>query len=84
MVSYMENHLKRYRKNAGLSLQELAEMYGGTKSHCWALEKGTSVPTITTAYAIAKVLDKTVYMIWPDKTKIVTETIKIRRVRLYK
>lgn len=77
----MKNELKRYRQDAGLTLQELADMYGGTKSHCWALERGTSVPTIKTAYAIARVLDKTVYMIWPDKTQIVEETIIIRRVQ---
>ncbi len=76
----MENNLKKYRKSSKLSLQELADMYGGTKSHCWALEKGTSVPTLKTAYAISKVLDKTVYAIWPDKTKVKDETIIIRRV----
>ena len=76
----MQNNLKLYRKQANLSLQELADMYGGTKSHCWALEKGTSAPTLPTAYAIACVLDMTVYEIWPDKTKIVTETVTIRKV----
>lgn len=78
----MKNNLKVFRENALLTLQELADMYGGTKSHCWALEKGTSNPTLPTAYAIAKVLDKTVYMIWPDETKIIEETVTVRRVVL--
>jgi len=76
----MKNNLKLYRKQANLTLQALAEMYGGTKSHCHALENGTSSPTLTTAYAICCVLDKTVYEIWPDTTEVVTETIEIRRV----
>ena len=78
----MKNNLKLFREQANLTLQELADMYGGTKSHCWALEKGTSMPTLPTAYAIACVLDMTVYEIWPDETEIVTETITVRRVKL--
>ncbi len=74
------NNLKLYRGQANLTLQQLADMYGGTKSHCWALEKGTSMPTLPTAYAIACVLDMTVYEIWPDTTKIIEEIIKIRKV----
>jgi DNA-binding XRE family transcriptional regulator len=66
---------------AGLSLQELADMYGGTKSHCWTLEEDRSSPTLATAYAIAKVLDKTVYDIWPDETEIVEETIIVRKIK---
>ena len=74
------NNLKKIRNDAGLSLQALADMYGGTKSHCWALEEGTSMPTLPTAYAICGVLDKSVYDIWPDNTVIVEETIKTKRV----
>ena len=77
----MKNNLKLYRTQANLTLQELAEMYGGTKSHCHALENGTSSPTLNTAYAIACVLDMTVYEIWPDNTNIVEETVIIRRVK---
>jgi len=78
----MNNNLKTFRESAKLTLQELADMYGGTKSHCWALEKGTSAPTLPTAYAIAKVLGRSVYMIWPDETKIIEETVTVRRVVL--
>lgn len=77
----MKNHLKKHRKKAGLTLQKFADLYGGTKAHCWALEKGDSTPTIKTAYAIAKVLDLTVYDIWPDTTRIVEETIVVRRIK---
>lgn len=76
----MKNRLNEFRKRDGLTLQELADMYGGTKSHCHALEKGTSAPTLPTAYAIACVLGMTVYEIWPDETKVVEETITVRRV----
>ena len=77
----MENNLKLFRQQAGFSLQELADMYGGTKAHCWALEKGASIPKLSTAYAIACVLDMTVYEIWPDKTEVVEEPVIIRRVK---
>jgi len=77
----MKNNLKEVRVAAGLSLQELADMYGGTKPHCWCLERGKNSPKLNTAYAIAKVLNKTVYDIWPDETEMVEETIIIRRVK---
>ncbi len=77
----MKNNLKKHRKKAGYTLQFLADMYGGVKSHCFALEKGTSSPTLPTAYAIARVLDKTVYEIWPDTTEITEETIIIRKIK---
>lgn len=76
----MKNKLREFRKRHGLSLQALADMYGGTKSHCHALEKGKSAPTLTTAYAIACVLGSTVYEIWPDETRVVEEQITVRRV----
>jgi len=74
------NNLKSLREDAGLTLQALADMYGGTKSHCWALEAGSSMPTLTTAYAICGVLDKSVYDVWPDETVIVEEIIKTNRI----
>lgn len=77
----MKNKLKEKRERNNMTLQELADMYGGTKSHLWALEKGTSTPTLSTAYAIAKVLNYSVYQIWPDTTEIVEETIVVRRVK---
>lgn len=75
----MKNHLKEIRKNAGLTLQQLADMFSSTKSHCWALENGKAMPTLPTAYAIAKALDKTVYEIWPDNTERLEGTLIIRQ-----
>ena len=77
-----KRRLKEFRTEAGYSLQYLGDMCGVTKSHLHELEKnGGSSPTLKTAYAIAKVLDKTVYEIWPDTTEIITETITVRRVK---
>lgn len=45
------------RANLGLSLQEVADRAGITKSHMWELEQGRSInPTIRTVHAIAKAL----------------------------
>jgi len=77
----MKNNLEKLRKFSGLSLQDLADMYGGTKSHCWTLEQGKSSPTLKTAYAISNILNVNVYDIWPDNTEIIEETIVIRRVK---
>lgn len=77
----MKSNLKQFRQDAGLTLQGLGDMCGVSKPHLHDLEKETgSAPKITTAYAIAKVLDKTVYDIWPDTTEVVEETIVVRRV----
>jgi len=76
----MDNNLKQLREQCGFSLQELADMYGGSKANYWALENGKSSPTLTTAYSIACVFDVSVYEIWPDNTKIVEETKVVRKV----
>lgn len=45
------------REHQGLSLQELADRSGITKSHMWEIEQGRSVnPTVRTVYGIAKAL----------------------------
>ncbi len=76
------SNLKAFREEAGLSLQDLADMCGKrTKACMWELEKNTANPTLSTAYAVAKILDKTVYEIWPDTTEIITETIIVRRIK---
>jgi len=79
----MKSNLKQIRQSSGFSLQELGDMCGFTKSHIHLLERETgSEPKITTAYAIAKVLNKTVYEIWPDTTEVVEETITVRRIKV--
>lgn len=77
----MKNNLKQARQDAGLTLQSLGDACGLSKSHLHDLEKETgSAPKLPTAYAIACVLGKSVYDIWPDETKVVEKTIVVRRV----
>lgn len=77
----MNSNLKQFRRDAGLTLQGLGDMCGLSKSHLHDLEKEAgSQPKITTAYAIACVLGKSVYDIWPDETEVVEKTIVVRRV----
>jgi Predicted transcriptional regulators len=77
----VKNNLKQFRTEAGLSLQGLGDLCGISRPHLHDLEKETgSAPKITTAYAIAKVLEKSVYDIWPDTTKVVEKTVIVRRV----
>ena len=75
------HNLKRFRKEAGLTLDELADSSGLSKSYLWAAEQGTHSPTLNTAYALANVFGKTVYDIWPDATEIEVEKVEIRRVK---
>jgi len=77
----MKNNLKKFRTEAGLSLQKLGDACGITKVHIWELQKDKYNPTLKTAYGIANVLDKTVYDIWPDKTKVEEVTTTVRRVK---
>lgn len=78
----MKSNLKQFRNDAGYTLQALCDMCGVSKTHLHDLEKESgSCPTLKTAYALAKVLDKTVYEIWPDTTEIVEEKITVRRIR---
>lgn len=78
----MKSNLKRLRQDSGFTLQGLGDMCGISKAHLHDLEKETgSAPKITTAYAIAKVLNKSVYEVWPDTTEVVEETIIVRRIK---
>jgi len=76
----LKNNLKKFRNKAGLSLQKLGDMCQRSKAQLHQLESDDANPTLKTAFMIAKVLDKSVYDIWPDKTKIVEEKIIVRRV----
>lgn len=77
----MKSNLKQARLDAGLTLQGLGDACRLSKSHIHDLEKETgSAPTLPTAYVIACVLGKSVYDIWPDETKVVEETIVVRRI----
>lgn len=49
--------MKRYRKRANLSLDDVAKAAGMTKSHIWELEQGRSRnPTVRAVWSIAAAL----------------------------
>jgi len=53
----MKNIIANERATLGLSLQEVADRAGITKSHMWELEQGRSVnPTIWTVYGLSRAL----------------------------
>lgn len=78
----MKNNLKRFRKEVGLTLRGMVELGACSIGYLCDLEKDSSNPSLNTAYKIAKILDKSVYDIWPDRTKFVEEskTITVRRI----
>ena len=75
------SNLKKIREDANLSLSEIGELCDRSKQHMWELEKQDANPTLKIAYAIANVLGKSVYDIWPDKTEVEVEKVIIRRVK---
>lgn len=78
----MQNNLKTFRQEAGLTLQGLSDICGISKAHIHDLEKEAgSCPKLSTAYAISNVLGKTVYEVFPDKTEIIEETVIVRRIK---
>jgi DNA-binding XRE family transcriptional regulator len=53
----MRRMVAEEREKLGLSLQEVADRAGITKSHMWEMEQGRSVnPTIRTVYGLSKAL----------------------------
>ena len=76
------NNLKSIRESKKLSLEELGSAIGSGKSQIFDLEKQSSNPTIKTAYKIARVLDVSIYEIWPNEIEVVEETITVRRIKL--
>ena len=66
----MKSNLKKLRKEAGLTLQQLGDQAGVCKSQIHELEKDDSNPKIETACRIAKALNTKVYEIWDDSCLI--------------
>jgi transcriptional regulator with XRE-family HTH domain len=61
MDSSFGKNIKKYRTDAGFTLEQLARAAGITKGYLWQLEEGTtSNPTLQTLQGIAKALDKTI------------------------
>lgn len=78
----MKNKIKDYRKDLGLTLEQLADMAGTTKSYIWELENnsGPSIGLLK-AYAISKALCQSVYEVFPDNQKYEEEIVTIKKVR---
>lgn len=56
-MAMFADKIKRYRKQAKLSLDDVAKAAGMTKSHIWELEAGRSRnPTIRAVWSIAAAL----------------------------
>lgn len=55
------NNIKKYRKNVGMSLEEMANKVGISKGYLCHLEKGTRQnPSAKVMEQIAKVLNKSI------------------------
>lgn len=61
MTSTIGQRIKKFRQEADLTLQALADNAGISKGYLWQLEQGeTSNPSIDTLSKIAKALDRTI------------------------
>jgi len=74
------NNLRKLREGAKLSMQQLANLVGISKSQVFCWEESTANPTLRNAYKVAAVLNVSVYEIWPPSIKIVEHTITVRKV----
>ena len=58
LIDHMSEFIAQRRAALGLSLQDVADRAGCTKSHIWEIEKGrTRNPTIGLALALCSALD---------------------------
>lgn len=73
------NNVKKYRKELGLTLEELAIRAGTAKSYVWEVEQKHSLSiSIGKAYSISKVLCRTVYEVFPDSQEYKEETVTLQ------
>ena len=77
----MKCNIKEFRKESGFSLRAMGEMCRISFTHLSQMEQGKSLPRIDTAYRVARILDKSIFEIWPDETEIVREEVTVIRVR---
>ena len=77
----MKTKLKELRKQAGLSLEEIAKQCGTSRGHVHCLEGERGNPSLKLAYKIAAFLGVPVQEIWPDETEVIEETIIVRRLK---
>ena len=76
----MQNNLKSIRVESQLTAKELASRCLVSPAFICKIETTGQTPALRLAYAIAQILNKSVYDIWPDRTEIEETTISIRRV----
>lgn len=74
------NNLLKIRKKQGLTLQQLGDICGKSKSTIHELQRQKYSPRLTTAYLIARALNVSVQDIWPDKTRVVSQRVTVRKV----
>lgn len=61
------NHIKPSRERAGLTLQQLADQVGSSKSYMWTLEnKPNPTPTVQMGIKLAKALGMPVEQLFPE------------------
>lgn len=72
MATLLPGLLHAKRKALGLTLQDVADQSGSSKSFIWELEHGVSEPSVTKAAAIAKVLKLSPRSIFAAATTAVT------------
>lgn len=54
----MQNKMKKYRKELGMTLDQLSDKSGVAKSTLSMIERGETEPMLSTAYKIAAALRK--------------------------
>ena len=63
----IENRIREFRKEMGLSQNALAQMVGLKRRSIMAYENNTISPTLETAYKICKVFDKDIKEVFTFK-----------------
>lgn len=62
----MRNNLAQIRYQMNMSLEQLSQLSGISKSHIGKVERGERTPTLPVAYAICKALKKSIYEVFPE------------------
>jgi len=79
----MQNNIKKYRTERGITLKEIGDAVGRSKSNIWHIEKGQYPNlSLTLAYGIAAVLGKKINEVFPDPNQYEIETETIKRIKV--
>ncbi|MBL4651296.1 MAG: helix-turn-helix transcriptional regulator [Flavobacteriales bacterium] len=63
----MKNNVKKLRKECNLTLQDIADITGLSKSYLCELEKGKYCPSLRYARVISNALNNTMDKVFPDE-----------------